>query len=288
MVAAATYPTIQAGGSGSVYTEAVPAKCSIYIISNTQVIRQAFQRVRTEEVMCDRWAQFVRTWKQTLSSRLQEVKLIWLQMPTRLNYDLGEMLQAVASLTAYAQTRTCVFIMVVKYSKEPVNLWKPMLFRTCKAQQGLTHPKHCVCCHGVRYKCQAYHSRYNIRCGNAMIDDVICNGWSNPETKLDALGAARGGSWLRCFVEKFIRRWCATDQLTGTLQADLQGDLQDDLGAPERTRPNKLDSETSDHSEPPDQPEADGSGSVLTLNLPSPKALWPNLHSQPKLEKGRS
>ena len=79
-----------------------------------------------------------------------------------------------------------------------------------------------------------------------------------------------------------------TDQLIGTLPADLQGDLQDDMEAPERTRFNKLDSETSDHSEPPDQPEADGSGSVLTLNLPSPKALWPNLHSQPKLEKGRS
>ena len=60
-------------------------------------------------------------------------------------------------------------------------------------------------------------------------------------------------------MEKFIRRWCTTDQLTGTPQADLQGDLQDDLGAPERTRLSEIDSETSGHSKPP---EADGSGSV--------------------------
>ena len=89
---AATYPTIQAGDSGSVHTEAAPAKCSIYIISDTQVARQAFQRVRTEEAMRDHRAQFMRTWTQTLSSRLQEVRPIWPQMPTSLNPDLREML----------------------------------------------------------------------------------------------------------------------------------------------------------------------------------------------------
>ena len=81
---------------------------------------------------------------------------------------------------------------------------------------------------------------------------------------MDDLDVAKSGSLLRYFVDQFIRRWCTTDQLTGTLQADLQGDLQDDLEAPDRTRLNELDPETSDHSEPPDQPEADGSGSVHT------------------------
>ena len=157
-------------------------------------------------------------------------------MPISLSSDLREMLQAVASLTTYAQARNSVFIMVVKYPRQPVNLWKSRLFRIWRAQQSLTYSKHCLCCYGVSYKRQAYHSRYNILCGSGMVDDVTCNGWNSPETKLDDLDAARSGSMFRHFVEQFIRRWCTTDQLTGTLQADLQGDLQDDLEAPERTR----------------------------------------------------
>ena len=164
--AIATYPTAQAGGNGSGLTEVAPTSWKVYIVSDTQYVRQAIGKACASDIVCDHWSCFKQSWKQTLQDRLHGAKLVWLQMPSHLNLDVREVLQALTHLLTGAQMRDCALIMVIKYSRDPACLWKSKAFRNWRNQHSLAHSKHCTCCYGVRYGRQAYHSRYNVLTSN--------------------------------------------------------------------------------------------------------------------------